>query len=325
MEASKQMRTTLAILITLIVSVLAPITGAFAQSDNQVPQIGDTWEVHVQQPLSVRNAPQTGDVLGTLENGVQVIVLEIRSPSGETWIRHDTNGVAGWSAVYTSDGAQHMVFENHGTAPAQVATAGLPEATLETMVESANQQSSPVGALLSALDTEVDNGDWIANGLAGGWNAPGATVNGPALFWTDLRLAEGESLPAGVVPVLTEGFWGVYRVGDGYTYNMPNSSPGGRWLKLAENAAAAPAAPAVSDCLTTTDAQTIQNESDPVVAFNSVYENRGYQFGGAENANMAVPANSLVLTGGGVHISTSAETFTEGGRWMALCPQGQQG
>lgn len=91
-----------------------------------------------------------------------------------------------------------------------------------------------VSEFLSELD-ENFNLYWYAD-ISGAWGSREATagysIQGPALFWTDLF---DNALTAGTTRIRTQGGWGVYHVAAGSSFTVPHNNGGGRWIRLSAN------------------------------------------------------------------------------------------
>lgn len=91
-------------------------------------------------------------------------------------------------------------------------------------------QNEDTGDLIQALDIYWGNDP----SKGGDWGPEGITIEGPAVFWTDI-FNDVYSLPQGVSTVKVQGGWGVYRIETGIEYIVPSSSVGGRYLNISTN------------------------------------------------------------------------------------------
>ena len=104
---------------------------------------------------------------------------------------------------------------------------GITETELSTLIDIYTSVGSLIGGLNNCFDTYPHKGD--------DWGIDGITIEGKAVFWTDLGDANIQ-LPEGVERVLTDGGHGVFLVESGFNYDIPSTSSGGRFLRVVSSA-----------------------------------------------------------------------------------------
>jgi len=201
--------------------------------------------------------------------------------------------------------------------------------------EGALNTTTDVAGLLAKLDRDFQ----LAEG--GQWSNAGFTVPANTVFWTDLLNHE---LPSQVERIRTQGNWGIYKTSAGYTVPSPNG--GGRFLQVCEDVASLPAqtvevvtdAPSAKPadkpvaCITDEEVSVILKATDPVVAYNTFFEGKGYQFGKGLNPGDKINAGfylgtfpvdnipaTVINLANGFLWQVNAETTVQGGRWMSTC------